>query len=601
MKRNIFFTLFSVLVLAGLLLVACQPAAPEVTEAPPEATEPMEETEPTEEMAETEEPAAETEEPMAETEEPAMTEEPATAELMSLVAPDCDYGGKVKSVEAVDELTVKFTLCRPDPAFFAKIAFVPFSIQPSEYIIANANEENKSNLLEHPIGTGPFMLDTWTRGDSIVFKRFDGYWGNPAPFETLVFRWATESAARLLELQSGTVNYITNIGIEDFDTVSGDANLQLLPSGNPNTLYLGMTNTFVPFNNLKFRQAIAMGIDRQRIVDNFYPAGSEVASHFTPCSIPNGCAGDPWYDFDTEGAKALLAEALAEEGITPPYTTSIYYRAAVRGYLPEPSNVAVEFQTQLLENLGIEAEVVEMESGAFIDESTNGRLDGFFLLGWGADYPHITNFLDYHFGDANVTFGDAFPEIFEVLLEASQIALPADSEALYVQANNAIRELVPMVPIAHGTSGAAALATVQDANFPLFGAPQFYLMNPGSDTLVFMQNAEPISLYCPDETDGESLAACEQVLESLYRFKPDSGDVEPALATSCEPNADSTEFLCHLREGVTFHDGSTLDANDVVVSWMAGLDAASPYHVGNTGAFDYFGSLWDKLINAPEE
>ena len=73
------------------------------------------------------------------------------------------------------------------------------------------------------------------------------------------------------------------------ETVEDDPNLQLLPVANPNILYLAMTNTFEPFDNVKVRQAIAMGIDRQRIVDNFYAAGSEVASHFTPCSIPNGC------------------------------------------------------------------------------------------------------------------------------------------------------------------------------------------------------------------------------------------------------------------------------------------------------------------------
>ncbi|HNB51045.1 MAG TPA: ABC transporter substrate-binding protein, partial [Anaerolineales bacterium] len=570
MKRNILLSLFSVLVLASLILVACQPAAPATEEA-------------------------------AATEEPVATEEVAPFEPMKLEAANCDYGGKIKSVEAVDELTVKFTMCKPDPAFYAKIAFVPFSIQPSEYIMANANEANKSKLLEHPIGTGPWMVDSWNRGDSIVFKRFDGYWGTKAPFETLVFKWATEGAARLLELQSGTVNYITNVGPDDFETVKGDSNLQLLPSANPNTMYLGMTNTFSPFSNLKFRQALAMGIDRQRIVDNYYPEGSEVAAFFTPCSIPNGCVGDEWYSFDPAAAKALLEEALAEEGITPPFKTSIYYRDVFRGYLPEPGNVAVELQTQLKENLGIEAEVVVMESGEFIDEATNGRLDGFYMLGWGADYPHVTNFLDYHFGEANTQFGTAFPEIFNTLVEASQIAVPADAEALYVDANNKIRELVPMVPIAHGASANAALASLEGAYIPPFSAPQFTGMNPGGDTLVYMQSGEPISMYCPDETDGESLAACEQVLESLYRFKKDSGDVEPALATSCDANADSTEFTCHLREGVTFHDGSSLDANDVVVSWMAGLDAASPYHVGNTGAFDYFGSLWDKLMNAPSE
>jgi pyruvate-formate lyase-activating enzyme len=54
-----------------------------------------------------------------------------------------------------------------------------------------------------------------------------------------------------------------------------------------NIFYIGMTNTFAPYDDVRVRQAIAYGIDRQRIVDNFYPAGSEKASHFTPCAIPN--------------------------------------------------------------------------------------------------------------------------------------------------------------------------------------------------------------------------------------------------------------------------------------------------------------------------
>jgi ABC-type transport system substrate-binding protein len=52
---------------------------------------------------------------------------------------------------------------------------------------------------------------------------------------------------------------------------------------------------------------------------------------------------------------------------------------------------------------------------------------------------------------------------------------------------------------------------------------------------------------------------------------------------------------------VLFHDGSAFDANDVVASWAAGLDAANPNHVGNTGSFDYFAYLWDGFINPPAE
>jgi ABC-type transport system substrate-binding protein len=55
-----------------------------------------------------------------------------------------------------------------------------------------------------------------------------------------------------------------------------------------------------------------------------------------------------------------------------------------------------------------------------------------------------------------------------------------------------------------------------------------------------------------------------------------------------------------LREGVTFHDGSTFDANDVIASWAAGIDASNPNHIGNTGSFTYYGYLWDGLMNAEE-
>jgi ABC-type transport system substrate-binding protein len=579
MNRKL-IAILALLLISAFVLAACQaPATEAPTEAPTEVVEDSGDTDDGEEMDEE------------------MDEEMAEFEPTSVAVDSCDYGGKIQSIEAVDELTVQFTMCKPDPAFPAKAAFTPFGIQPSEWI---AETGGTGDILSQPIGTGPWMLDSWNRGDSIIFKKFDGYWGQQPAFDTLVFRWATEGATRLLELQAGTVDQITNLSPDDFATVQGDDSLNFIPVANPNVLYLAMTNTFTPFDNLKVRQAIAMGIDRQRIVDNFFPGGSEVASHFTPCSIPNGCQGEEWYEFDATAAQDLLAEGLAEAGYEGPLTTSIYYRDVFRGYLPEPGLVAVEFQTQLRDNLGIEVEVIVMESGEFIAESTAGNLDGFYLLGWGADYPHVTNFLDFHFGEANPQYGDVHPEIYEVLVEASQIGDEATAGPLYEQANNAIKQLVPMVPIAHGASASAALGTVENAHFRPFGAPLFHFTNPGKDTFVFMQNAEPISLYCADETDGESLAPCQQVVEPLLGYAIDSGNIEPRLATGCTANDDSTVWTCTLREGVTFHDGSHLDANDVVASWAAGIDAGNEFHVGNTGAFEYYAYLWDSLMNVED-
>jgi len=506
----------------------------------------------------------------------------------SLEAGGCDYGGRVDSIEALDEFTVQFNLCGPHPAFLAQIAFGVFGIQPAEHL-----EATNGAPLDNPIGTGPYALKEWVRGDSVVYTRNDNYYGQVAAQETAVLKWATESAGRLIELQSGNADGMTFPAPEDYATIEGDPNLVLLDKPEPNVFYMGFTNTFEPWNNVDVRKAVALGIDRQRLVDTFYPPGSETASHFTPCSVENGCQGDSWYDFDPAAAKQMLADAGFPDG----FETKIFYRDVTRGYLPTPGNVAADIQAQLKENLNIDAEVVVMESGEFIQSSSAGELDGIHLLGWTGDYPHVTNFLDFHFAETNLQFGDPYPEIYEPLQKASQTASAQDAAPLYKEANNAIKDLVPMVPIAHAASSWAATATVKGAYAPPWGSSMFNFWDNGTDTLVFMQGNEPISLYCSDETDGESLRACAQVVEALYSYNQ-QGEVQPQLATECVPNTELSEWTCTLRQGVVFHDGSTLDANDVVASFSAGLDAANPLHTGNSGVFEYYDYLWNGLINA---
>jgi peptide/nickel transport system substrate-binding protein len=513
-------------------------------------------------------------------------------EGISLSAPDCSYGGLIKEIKAVDEFTVKFSLCQPDPAFLSKAAFSPFGIQPKEWLeSAMASKQ----ILEKPVGTGPYSVESWNRGDSIVFKRFDGYWGEKAKTDTLVFKWAPEGAARLLELQSGTVDGIDNPTPDDFDKISSDPTLQLIERPALNVMYIGMNNNFKPFDNQKVRQAVAMAIDRKRIVDTFYPKGSEVADYFTPCAIPNGCVGDKWYDFDPVAAKALLAEAGFPDG----FKTQLTYRDVVRGYLPEPGVVAADIQDQLKKNLNIDVEITVMESGAYIEAAQAGKLDGLHLLGWGADYPHVTNFLDYHFGKSQQQFGTPYATIYDSLQKGASVADTKEAEQYYIAANNAIKSDVPLVPVAHGGSATAYRADVEGGQASPLTNETFAPMKPGDrTTFVWMQNAEPISLYCADETDGESLRACEQVVESLYSYEINGTAVQPALAEKCEPNADLTEWTCTLRQGVKFQNGFKFDADDVAMSWIVGWDAANPLHIGNTGAFEYFATLWGAFLNA---
>lgn len=508
---------------------------------------------------------------------------------------DCSYGGEFSEIKAVDELTVEFTLCYPDPAFLSKIAFTSFAILDTADI---ENDMENHLILAHPNGTGPYMLTDWQRGIQLVLDKNPNYWGENVGADQLVFRWSTESAARLLELQAGTVDGIDNPAPNDFDTIRNDPNLQLIERPALNTMYIGFNNTYEPFDDVRVRQAIAMGIDRQRIIDQFYPEGSEVASHFTPCSIPLGCEGDEWYEFDVDAARALLAEA----GLPNGFATVLNYRDVVRGYLPDPNVVAQDVQAQLKANLNIDLTIEVQESGTFLDNATAGLLTGLYLLGWGADYPDPTNFLDYHFNNVtNQQFGDQLPEVTEPLTTAATTLDTEVRRTNYVEANNAIKELVPMVPIAHGASATAWLADVEGAHASPLGNESFAHVTPADNQMVWMQNAEPIALYCADETDGETLRLCEQVTEPLYAYEVGGVAPIPALATDCAGNEDATLFTCTLRSGVTFHNGATFDANDVVLSYAVQWDAAHPLHIGRTGSFEYFTGFFAQFLNVPEE
>ena len=114
---------------------------------------------------------------------------------------------------------------------------------------------------------------------------------------------------------------------------------------------------------------------------------------------------------------------------------------------------------------------------------------------------------------------------------------------------------------------------------------------------MFVQNGEPGGLYCGDETDGESLRVCEQISESLLAYEVGGTASIPSLAESFESNEDFTVWTFHLREGVTFHDGSTFEANDVVESYRVQWDALDPRHVGRTGNFEYWGALFGGFLN----
>jgi ABC-type transport system substrate-binding protein len=490
----------------------------------------------------------------------------------------------IAQIEAVDELTVRFTLCAPDPAFTQKLAVTNFAVNDSGWLAAAIADGSLATTMN---GTGPLALSVWEQGVQIVLTRNDSYWGDRAASERVVIQWEPESAARLLQLRAGTVDAADNLAPTDEAAIAADALLALLTRPGFNTFYLNFNNRYAPVSDVRVRQAIAIALDRQRIVDLFYPSGSTLATHVPPCVIDGACVGDAWYEQDLVAARALLADAGYPNGID----LTLSLRETPRAYLPDPVAVATDIQAQLAA-VGIRVTLKVEEAGGYIGKLLSGDLESASFSAALPDYPEVWNSLGIDFGSTSgPAHGDQYPRLVALLDEAQRESDPATRAALFTQINSEIRAQVPVVPIANGASLIAARAVVSGlVASPVAMERLASVRVEGSDTFTWLQGGEPAGLYCMDEEDREAVRICAQVMEGLYGYAEGGTAAEPRLATGCVASADGLVVECALRRDVRFHNGARLDAGDVLDSFAAAWDCTHPLHIGRTG--DFRGWSW---------
>jgi len=485
----------------------------------------------------------------------------------------------IARIEAVDELTVRFELCAPDPAFTQKLAVTNFSVNDSGWLAAAIDDGSLATTMN---GTGPLALLAWEQGVQIVLTRNDSYWDDRAASERVVIQWEPESAARLVQLRAGTVDAADNAAPTDEAAIAADASLALLTRPGFNTFYLNFNNRYAPVNDVRVRQAIAQALDRQRIVDLFYPSGTTLATHVPPCVIDGACVGDAWYAQDLVAARALLTEAGYPNGLD----LTLSLRETPRAFLPDPVAVATDIQAQLAA-VGIRVTLDVQEAGGYIGKLLSGELRGASFSAALPDYPEAWNSLGIDFGSTSgPAHGDQYPRLVALLDDAQRESDPAAREALFTQINNEIRTQVPVVPIANGASLIATRAAVRGLVASPVAMERFDRVSvEGSNTFTWLQGGEPAGLYCMDEEDREAVRICAQVMEGLYGYAVGGTAAEPRLATECVASADGLVVECALRRDVRFHNGARLDAGDVLDSFAAAWDCAHPLHVGRTGSF----------------
>ena len=266
------------------------------------------------------------------------------------------YGAATQSVEVVDDYTVKVTTAGPQSGLLSNLTHHGNFILPAD-LIESGHDFNKE-----PIGTGPYKLVAWNRGESLEFEAFEDYFGGAAPIKQIIWKIIPEGSSRTMALEAGEVDMIIEVETADLTRLSETEGVSLFSEAATAHNFMMINNEIAPFNNIDFRKAIASAIDKEAIVHVAVNGNATVTDAMVPDCFPGTTAeGAPTYD--PEAAKAYLeASGLAPEecGFTLICSDDTKLRAGQ------------VIQSSLKENLGIDIQLESMDLATYLDRTASG-------------------------------------------------------------------------------------------------------------------------------------------------------------------------------------------------------------------------------------
>ncbi len=308
----------------------------------------------------------------------------------------------------------------------------------------------------HPTGTGPFVFDSWDRGQQVKLKRNDNYWGEKAKVSEVIVRTISDPKARTQELQAGNIDGYDLVAPADVPTLKSSG-FQVMQRPAFNILYLGMNQKVKSLSDLKVRQALAYAIDKDALIKQVMPEGTKAAINFMPDNVTGWTDTVTKYAYDPERAKSLLKEA-GQENLTLEFN---YPTGVSRPYMPSPEDIYASLKAQF-EAVGIKVTPVANKwSPDYLDKIQGGSGHGIHLLGWTGDYNDPDNFVGVFFGGKANEWGFDNQALFTALKEARQMGDATAQKAKYEEINKMIADFVPGVPLTHAPPSLAFGAGVQ--------------------------------------------------------------------------------------------------------------------------------------------
>ena len=350
----------------------------------------------------------------------------------------------VDNIEIVDPYTIRFHTEKPAPLLPRN--FAAFTIVSKKFAEGAATADFNSG--KAAIGTGPYQLVEWKRGDSIVYKRNEKYWGEKQPWDTIIAKPITNDGTRVAALKSGDVDLINFVPPADVQHLEKDPKLTLSKSPSTRLIYLHLDSSreFTPMvtgNNgekiknpmldSRVRKAISKAINRKAIVARIMDGLAVPASQMVPDGYEGTSTKLTPEEYDPKGAKALLAEAGYPEG----------FKITIHGPNDRYVNDGDIAQAiaQMLTKVGIKTEVNTMPKSVYFGKASALEFS-LMLVGWATDTGEQSNCIAalLHTYDKEKGFGASNrgrysnPQVDSLLEEALVTVDPDKHNALIIKA-----------------------------------------------------------------------------------------------------------------------------------------------------------------------
>ncbi|WP_243575172.1 ABC transporter substrate-binding protein [Candidatus Cardinium sp. cByotN1] len=381
-----------------------------------------------------------------------------------------DYAQEVEGLKALDDYTLQVTLTKPWALFLHFLAIIPASVVAKEAVIHYGSE-----FLNHPVGTGPFILEGGfnpqakqlifvknptfreklfpTEGDPLYQPMIDAYGGKKLPLvDKVVTDIITEEQPRWLKMENEEID-MQEVGDSGFVFGLIGEKSELLPKWSKKGLVLHKspgprTELFIYnhdhelFKNLYLRQAMSMAFDRETYNQIFYKGTAQVAQSLVPSLLiddPNSSVAP--YGYNIERAKAYLALAGYPGGEGLPVIT--LDTRSETSYKDK-----AEFFAKCMAQIGIKIEVITNIWAELYNKMLK-RATMMHAMTWSADYPDPATFFELISNKQLVGLQYENPTFNALLDQAMATVNDAERQRLYLALNKMVAQEVPMIYAVH--------------------------------------------------------------------------------------------------------------------------------------------------------